>query len=114
MVFAALASVLTVVMGWSFAEIQGYPVWHKLLENNATHDEENFFYHRWLGTFTAAIGLVCVVLGLLARFYKSNRLNHAWRIGAIALAALVGIVGHQGGELVYGDIFGKAIEQLRK
>ncbi len=112
--FAALASVLTVVMGWSFADTQGYPAWNKLLANNATHDEVNFFYHRWLGTFTAALGLVCVVLGLLARSKKSNRLNHAWRIGAIALAALVGIVGHQGGELVYGDIFGKAIQQLRK
>ncbi len=111
---AALASVLTVVMGWSFADTQGYPAWDKPLASNATHDEENFFYHRWLGTFTAALGLICVVLGLLARRNKSNRLSHAWRIGAIALAALVGVVGHQGGELVYGDIFGKAIEQLRK
>ena len=110
--FAALASVLTVVMGWSFADSQGYPAWDKLLASNATHDEVNFFYHRWFGTFTSALSLVCVVLGLLARRNKSNKLNHVWRIGAIALAALVGTVGHQGGELVYGDIFGKAVEQL--
>ena len=114
MAFAAVASVLTVVMGWSFADTQGYPAWDQLPSNNATHDEVNFFNHRWFGTLTAALGLVCVALGLLARRNKSSTLNHAWRIGAIALAFLVGMVGHQGGELVYGDIFDKAIEQLRK
>ena len=30
------------------------------------------------------------------------------------LALLVSIVGHQGGELVYGEIFDKAIEALTK
>ena len=85
-----------------------------MISDNATHDEANFFYHRWLGVSVVIIGLVCVMLGLIARRYKSSRLNHAWRLGAIALAALVGLVGHQGGELHYGDIFDKAMEQLRK
>ncbi len=111
---AAITSVITVVMGWSFAETQGYPAWNKMLSNNATHDEANFFYHRWLGVSIAILGLVCVLLGLLARRYKSTGLNHAWRIGAVLLAALVGLVGHQGGEMHYGDIFDKAMEQLRK
>jgi uncharacterized membrane protein len=114
LVVAALTSVVTVVMGWSFADTQGYPAWNKMISHNATHDEANFFYHRWLGVLTVFIGLACVLLGLIARRYKSARLNHAWRIGAIALAALVGLVGHQGGELHYGDIFEKAMEQLRK
>ncbi len=114
LVVAALTSVVTVVMGWSFADTQGYPAWDKMISENATHDEANFFYHRWLGVLTVIIGLVCVLLGLVARRYKSTRLNHVWRIGAIALAALVGLVGHQGGELHYGDIFEKAMEQLRK
>ena len=114
LVVAALTSVVTVVMGWSFADTQGYPAWNKMISNNATHDEINFFYHRWLGVLTVFIGLACVLLGLIARRYKSTSLNHAWRIGAIALAALVGLVGHQGGELHYGDIFDKALEQFRK
>jgi len=111
---AATAAVLTAVMGWSFADTQGYPAWNKMLSNNATHDETNFFMHRWLGTLTAVLGVVCVLFGLMARRYKSDGLGHAWRLGAIVLAALVGMVGHQGGELVYGDIFDKAIEQLNK
>ena len=111
---AAATSILTVIMGWSFAQTKGYPAWYEMLAVDATHDQENLFYHRWIGTFTAVFGLGCVLLGLIARRYKSDNLNHAWRIGAILLAALVGIVGHQGGELVYGDIFDKAMEQLRK
>ena len=111
---AAVSCVITVIMGWSFADTRGYPAWDKMLATNATHDETNLFFHRWLGTLTAVVGIVCVVVGLMARRYKSNKLSHAWRIGAIVLAALVGLVGHQGGELVYGDIFDKALEQLRK
>ncbi|HUP77980.1 MAG TPA: DUF2231 domain-containing protein [Pirellula sp.] len=111
---AAVTSILTVIMGWSFAQTKGYPPWYEMLAVDATHDQENLFYHRWIGTFTAVFGLGCVLLGLIARRYKSDNLNHAWRIGAILLAALVGIVGHQGGELVYGDIFDKAMEQLQK
>lgn len=111
---AAVTSILTVIMGWSFAQTRGYSAWYEMLAVDATHDQENLFYHRWLGTFIAVFGMGCVLLGLIARRYKSDNLNHAWRIGAIVLAALVGIVGHQGGELVYGDIFDKAMEQLRK
>ena len=114
LVVAAVTSVITVVMGWSFAETQGYPVWNKMISNNATHDEANFFYHRWLGVSILIVSFVCVLLGLIARRYKSTRLNHAWRIGSIVLAAMVGLVGHQGGELHYGDIFDKAMQQLRK
>ncbi|MFY8201372.1 MAG: DUF2231 domain-containing protein, partial [Pirellula staleyi] len=114
LVLAALTSVVTVIMGWSFADTQGYAEWSKGLAANATHDEQNFFWHRWLGTGTAFLGILTVAMGLIASRTKSNRLNHGWRIGAIVLAGLVGLVGHQGGELVYGDIFDKALEQLRK
>lgn len=114
LVLAALTSVVTVIMGWSFADTQGYAEWSKGLAANATHDEQNFFWHRWLGTGTAFLGILTVAMGLIASRTKSDRLNHGWRIGAIVLAGLVGLVGHQGGELVYGDIFDKALEQLRK
>jgi len=114
LVLAVLTSVMTVIMGWGFAEIKGYPAWNKMLSSNATHDEVNFFYHRWLGTLTALLGVVCVIAGLISRRNRSKSWNHGWRIGAILLAALVGLVGHQGGELVYGDIFEKAIERLLK
>jgi len=114
LVLGAITSIATVLMGWSFAETQGFSAWTQLLDANATHEQQNFFMHRWLGTLTAVLGIVCVLAGLIARRTKSSKFNHMWRVGAIALAGLVGLVGHQGGELVYGDIFEKALEQLRK
>ena len=114
LVVAVLTSVVTVVMGWSFADTQGYPTWWKMLPVNPTHADENFFYHRWGGTSLPVLGLLVVLIGLLARRFKSVQLNHLWRVGTILLAGLVMLVGHQGGELKYGDIFDKAWEQLRK
>jgi uncharacterized membrane protein len=111
---AAFSSVVTVVMGWGFAETKGYPAWNKMLSYDATQEEINFFYHRWLGTLTALLGIACVFAGLIARRNKSKTWNNGWRLGTILLAALVGLVGHQGGELIYGDIFQKAIERLLK
>jgi len=112
LVLAVLTSMLTVLMGWGFAEAKGYPAWNKMLSSNASHEEANFFYHRWLGTLTALLGVACVIAGLISRRNKSKLWNHGWRIGAMLLAALVGLVGHQGGELVHGDIFEKALERL--
>ena len=111
---AAAACIVTAAMGWSFADTQGYPAWDVGLLPDATHRDSNLYYHRWLGTATAVVGVACVLLGLIGRRRKSVRLNHAWRIVAMILALMVSIVGHQGGELVYGEIFDKALEQLFK
>jgi len=111
---ASVSSIIAVVLGWSFAELQGYPGWTNVLSDNSTENERSFFLHRWLGTSTSVIGVVLVILGLLERRYKSNALGQAWRLGAIAMVFLVGMVGHQGGELVYGDIFEKAYNQISK
>lgn len=111
---ASLSSVVAVVMGWSFADLQGHPGWTNVLSENATESERSFFLHRWLGLSTVVAGVLFVVLGLMERRYKSDTLGHLWRLGAIATMFLVGMVGHQGGELVYGDIFEKAYNQLNK
>ena len=111
---AAATCIVTVVMGWSFAETQGYPAWNERLPLDASHRDFNLYSHRWLGTFTAIVGFACVMTALVARRNKSVRLGHAWRILAMLLAVMVSIVGHQGGELVYGEVFDKAIEQLFK
>jgi uncharacterized membrane protein len=114
LVVASLSSVVTVVMGWSFAETQGYPSWDKMLPSDATHEQSTLFLHRWLGSAVAVIGMIAVAIGLLARKNNSDRLHNAWRVLAIVLALMVAWVGHQGGELVYGEIFDKAMERLMK
>jgi uncharacterized membrane protein len=114
LVVAALTSILTVVMGWSLAATKGYPPWNQMLAGDATHEEMTLFFHRWMGTGIAMIGVLAVIVGLFARKYKSHSLTNVWRITAIALALLVSWVGHQGGELVYGEIIDRAIEEFRK
>ncbi|MCU0713461.1 MAG: hypothetical protein MUC43_15485 [Pirellula sp.] len=103
-----LSSFATVLMGWGFADLQGYPAWNKALPENATHDQTTFFGHRWLGTSVVPVGVIVFVLSLLALRRESKGMRHAWLLGTMLLALLVGIVGHQGGELKYGDIFEKA------
>ncbi|MFN7289104.1 MAG: DUF2231 domain-containing protein [Pirellula sp.] len=103
-----LASFASVLMGWGFADLQGYPAWNKSLPDNASHDQTTFFGHRWLGTSVVPVGVIVFVLSILALRRESKGLRHAWLLGTMMLALLVAIVGHQGGELKYGDIFEKA------
>lgn len=103
-----LASFASVLMGWGFADLQGYPSWNKSLPENASHDQTTFFGHRWLGTSVVPVSVIVFVLSILALRRESKGLRHAWLLGTMMLALLVGIVGHQGGELKYGDIFEKA------
>lgn len=103
-----LSSCASVLMGWGFADLQGYPSWNKALPDNASHDQTTFFGHRWLGTSVVPVSFIIFVLSILALRRESKGMRHAWLIGTMMLALLVGIVGHQGGELKYGDIFEKA------
>jgi uncharacterized membrane protein len=108
-----LSSFLTVVMGWAFADIQGYPSWNKSLASDASHSEVTFYGHRWLGTAVSIVGTVVFVISIASLRKQSRLLTNLWRVGAMALALLVGIVGHQGGELKYGDIFEKAWKEWK-
>jgi uncharacterized membrane protein len=114
LVIGALFAVISAVMGWSFAETRGFSSWSQMITAQATEEESNQFFHRWLGTVTAVLGLVVCIAGWRSRQSDGSRPGHFWRLGTLILALLVGIVGHQGGELVYGDIFGKALEQFSK
>lgn len=111
---ATLSTIAAVVMGWSFADQRGYPAWNQSLGNNASHEDMTFFYHRWVGSLLLVLSLVVVVIGLFSGSGETSRLRNVWKVGAMILALMVSIVGHQGGELVYGEIFDKAMEQFNK
>ncbi len=100
LVLGALFSVLAVMMGWSLAETMGYPSWKVGLGQvkNAT-----FFWHRWLGVSTAIFSWIVMALALLAR--RSQKRTWIWKVGLLLLVGLVSWVGHQGGELNYGEAF---------
>lgn len=114
LVLGFLFSIATAVLGWSFAESRGYGDWTKMMTSNASEDEASIFLHRWVGSAVAIVGLVVVIAGWRNRQSDGTRPGHFWRIGVLVLAVLVGWVGHEGGELVYGDLIGKAMSHFSK
>jgi uncharacterized membrane protein/mono/diheme cytochrome c family protein len=95
---AALTAVAATVSGWMNA------AWE--------HDgstSETLLRHRWLGTIvTGAMVMVAILAERASRSPHAigsafRSAVHAQRLGAIACALLVGLVGHLGGALVHGE-----------
>jgi uncharacterized membrane protein len=114
LVLGFLFSIATAVLGWSFAESRGYGDWTKMMTTKSSDEEASLFLHRWVGSAVAVVGLVVVIAGWRNRQSDGSRPGHFWRVGTLVLAMLVGWVGHEGGELVYGDLIGKALSHFSK
>jgi uncharacterized membrane protein len=101
--FGAIFSVVACLMGWSFATERGYGDW--------TSTEGEIFWHRWSGIILAVFSVILMLLS-----WKSNRSSstkHIWKLGMLLAAVIVGLVGHQGGELTYGKaMYDRAFEYL--
>ena len=123
-----LSSIAAGAMGWSFSVSQGYGGWDRFGE--AAMDTE-VFWHRWSAVIVTAIAIVSSVLAI--RWVRANpnprndsksddlksnksQVDDAnvvvdgpspmkWKIGLLLCAAIVGAVGHQGGEMTYGEDF---------
>jgi uncharacterized membrane protein len=101
--FGAISSVAACMMGWSFAVERGYGDW--------TNMEGEIFWHRVSGIVLAvfAIGLMFVSWSRKSSTGKTL----LWKFGLVVAAGIVGLVGHQGGELTYGKaMFDRAFEHL--
>lgn len=59
--------------------------------------------HRWLGTTTAGVSVVAALLASSAGPWASPKTRTIQRLFLLACALLVGITGHLGGLLVFGD-----------
>lgn len=58
--------------------------------------------HRWGGVGVAVLSLVVTLLALYIR-NNPERSQFVWKLSSVVLAGLVGWVGHQGGEIHYGE-----------
>lgn len=112
LVWGTLFTMVTAYTGWSLAAEKGYPAWSTLPTVESVDAASAVFRHRWLGTFTSLLSIVVLGLAIFAIRWPRSRFAIAWRIGLVFIALLVSIVGHQGGELVYGDLIGKAFNRL--
>lgn len=105
LLLGAASSVAASVMGWSFATQRGYA--------SLYDPDKEIFWHRWGGTFVTVVAVVLAIVALRAIRTHSARLDNIWKVGLVALAVMSGLVGHQGGELHYGeDFYPKAFQKL--
>ncbi len=105
-----LGAIAAAAAGWSFAELKGYQLPFTPLDQ---FKDTTFFWHRWLGVSIAFLGTVLSYFALVGLREGARISRIIWRVGLLGLAALVGVVGHQGGELVYGEkMFDEAFELL--
>ena len=91
--FGAAGAVVAAFLGWLHAPFSGY-------ESSAAG---TLLLHRWLGV-AAATGAM-VVAGLSGLDELRGRRSLIFRAALFGTALLIGLTGHLGGTLVYGDDF---------
>lgn len=108
LLLACLSAIAATAMGWSFADERGWGT-YDLSRWDRTIDR-----HRWGGTILTIYLVLLVPIAILGKGRRSGSLRVWWRLGLLLAAAVVGLIGHQGGELVYGSKhYDKAFERLQ-
>jgi len=105
LLIGAATSIVASMMGWSFAAQQGY--------GSLFDPDKEIFWHRWSGIIVTVVAVILAGVALKSLRSPSLRLERTWKLGLVALAAISGLVGHQGGELHYGkDFYPDAVRRL--
>jgi len=108
-----LSSIVASSMGWAFAVQRGYGSWSRV------DLDSEIFWHRWSAIFVTVLAVITSIIAIAALKKSHAGLRKSWKMGLLVLAALIGAVGHQGGEMTYGAshyqqafelIFGKVID----
>ncbi|MEM6779279.1 MAG: c-type cytochrome domain-containing protein [Planctomycetota bacterium] len=107
LLIGSASAIVATLMGWSFATQQGYGSWTKLDLDGV------IFWHRWSAVIVTFVSTALAMIAIVNLRSKRQGLTRIWKIGLLAVAAMVGAVGHQGGELTYGrDFYPKAFRIL--
>ncbi|MCC9599732.1 cytochrome C [Stieleria sp. JC731] len=107
LLIGSLTAIASTAMGWSFAVEEGYGSWTKV-----DFDSE-VFWHRWSGVIVTVLSVVFALIALAGVRKQDPSKAKVWKSGLLLIAVLVGLVGHQGGELSYGkDFYPKAFRIL--
>ena len=104
--FGTLSAIVGCVVGWAYADRNPVSITDWSISINR---------HRWMGIAATLLALVCVVLGWRSRndIAANGKGSGLWKFGVILTAALMGVVGHQGGEEVHGEgMYERAAEKL--
>ncbi|TWU57330.1 c-type cytochrome domain-containing protein [Rubripirellula reticaptiva] len=102
LLFGAVSAVGATLMGWSFATEQGYGSWNRF---DAEMMDREIFWHRWSGVIVSILSVGFAIVALLSLRGDRPKMNFVWKFGLLVCAAISGLVGHQGGEMSYGEDF---------
>lgn len=94
-----LSAIVASMMGWAFAPRRGYGDWDRF------DMDSEIFWHRWSAVIVTTVAIATSAVALRWLQNQSPRLGKVWKGGLLAAAMMVGAVGHQGGELTYGEKF---------
>lgn len=107
LLIGAATAIASTTMGWSFATEKGYGGWTKI------DLDSEVFWHRWSAVAVTVLASLLAVIAIVSVARGKSSLTRVWKVGLVAVALLVGLVGHQGGELTYGhDHYPKAFRIL--
>lgn len=108
LLLGALSSIAATMMGWALAPEQGYGSNWNIMEWGREVDA-----HRWSAVVVTIFSSVCALVALVAVRSDNQKLTKLWKAGLVLCAAMVGAVGHQGGEMSYGkDFYPRALRIL--
>ena len=107
LVLGSLGSLAAVAAGWGFADYSQWGDW------NADAIGSSKWQHRWGGVGVAVLACVVTMMAFYAR-NQTDRGQFFWKLGTVILAAMVGWVGHEGGELHYGDIYAVPVSRVQE
>jgi predicted membrane protein DUF2231/cytochrome c len=85
LVVGAASAACASVMGWSFAQFQGYAT---LLDPSS-----DVFLHRWSGVTVTVLALACAALAVKGRSVPDAPINKAWQMGVLVTAVLIALFG---------------------
>lgn len=106
LLLGALSAIFAATMGWSFAVERGFGNWDNL-------DNMTLTRHRWFGVGVSVFATAMAIIAIVDRQKQSFNLQRIWQLGLVLCAFLAGLVGHQGGELSYGErLYHDAFERL--
>lgn len=105
LLLGSASAVVASLMGWAFAAERGHP-------GVALSFESEVNAHRWSGVIVSVLAVILSLIALAAVRKSSKSLAFVWKGGLVALAAMVGLVGHQGGEMTYPGLYDRAFERL--
>lgn len=99
LLIGAASAIVASSMGWSFSSEKGYGAWDRF------DFDADVFWHRWTAVIVTVSATFFALIALRSLRTGSSRLAVVWKTGLLLVAGLVGVVGHQGGELTYGKDF---------